>query len=70
MQIGIRPEFRTRDSSGKVRPLWEDTVSMGTVLASNVMVLHSNFQNERAARLTVVDLETGEAIHLLFGEGE
>ena len=49
-----------------VRPLLEDPVSMGTTIASNVMVLHMTHVHERADQIVVVNTVTGEAITVSF----
>lgn len=49
-------------------PFLHDAYHMGTAVASNVMVMHETFPEQKARYIIIVNTETGERIRVRMGE--
>ena len=57
-----------RDENGAINPFHYDSFHMGTPIAKNVMIFHTNHSEKPAKYLKLVNLKTGEQVYIKFPE--
>jgi hypothetical protein len=57
---------KLEDYPKNCNPFHHDPVSMGTNIASNVTIMHMNFEDAQCEELVIVNTESGERLKITF----